>query len=93
MPFSWVLFHATCWWRLGVVLYDQQSAAKSRKDLEQARALIGVLAIQRPDDLKDLWQELCERGAFWRDKATASLAQMPNEIALALGKDNVDTSI
>ncbi|WP_182551652.1 GSU2403 family nucleotidyltransferase fold protein [Phyllobacterium myrsinacearum] len=35
---------------------DHRSAAKSRKDLEQARALIGVLAIQRPYDLKHLWQ-------------------------------------
>ncbi|RZS76904.1 hypothetical protein EV217_5138 [Phyllobacterium myrsinacearum] len=72
---------------------DQQSAAKSRKDLEQARALISVLAIQRPDDLKDLWQELCERGSSWREKAIASLAQMPAEIALALGEDDLGSSI
>ena len=33
-----------------------RSAAKSRKDLQQAQALIAVLARQRPDDLKDLWR-------------------------------------
>jgi hypothetical protein len=55
-----------------------QSAAKSRKDLDQAEALIGVLARQRPDDLKDLWQELCGRGPSWRKNARASLAKLPN---------------
>lgn len=53
---------------------DQQSAEKSRKDLDQAHALISILAIQRPDDLKDFWNELCERGMSWRVKAIAGLA-------------------
>ena len=65
---------------------DQQSAAKSRKDLDQAHALISILAVQRPDDLKDLWHELCERGTSWRVKATASLAQLPEDVRLALGE-------
>ena len=65
---------------------DPQSAAKSRKDLDQAHALISILAVQRPDDLKDLWHELCERGTSWRAKATASLAQLPEDVRLALGE-------
>lgn len=65
---------------------DPRSAAKSRKDLNQAEALIQVLARQRPDDVKDLWQELCERGSSWREKAMASVVQMPREIAVALGE-------
>jgi hypothetical protein len=65
---------------------DQHSAAKSRKDLDQAHALISILAVQRPDDLKDLWHELCERGTSWRVKATASLAQLPEDVRLALGE-------
>ena len=35
-----------------------RSAAKAKKDLQQAQALIAVLARQRPDDLKDIWREL-----------------------------------
>jgi len=68
---------------------DQRSAAKSRKDIEQAGALISILAHQRPGDLKDLWLELCERGAGWRQKAVASLAMLPPEIVAALGDESV----
>ena len=64
---------------------DQQSAAKSRKDLDQAAALIDVLSVQRPDDLRDFWEELCDRGASWKDMALASLRQMPESAAIALG--------
>lgn len=65
---------------------DPRSAAKSRKDLDQAGALIQILSVQRPGDLKDLWQELCDRGPSWREKAMASLAQLPEPIAEALGE-------
>ena len=64
---------------------DPRSAAKSRKDLEQARALIGVLSQVRPDDLKDLWQELCARGSSWEAKARASLAMLPEWVSEAVG--------
>ncbi len=60
------------------------SAAKSRKDLAQAEALIGVLARQRPDDLKDLWNDLCSRGPAWRQKACASLGKLPPWVSRAL---------
>lgn len=66
---------------------DLRSASKSRKDLDQARALIQVLSIQRPDELRDLWQELCGRGPTWREKAVASVRQLPKEIAEALGEE------
>lgn len=56
-------------------------------DLDQARALIQVLSVQRPDDLKDLWQELCGRGPSWREKAMAAVRQLPEEIAQALGEE------
>ncbi len=65
---------------------NSQSAAKSRKDLEQAEALIGILARCRPDDLVDLWQELCARGPAWRKNATASLRMMPEWVRAALGE-------
>jgi hypothetical protein len=66
---------------------NAHSAAKSRKDLDQAEALIAVLARQRPDDLKDLWQELCERGPSWRKNARASLAKLPNWAQAAVGQE------
>ncbi len=62
----------------------QRSAAKSRKDIDQAAALIGVLARHRPDDLRDIWQELCERGAGWQEKAIRSLALLPAGISAAV---------
>jgi hypothetical protein len=57
---------------------------KARKDLDQAKALIEVLALHRPDDLKDIWAELRERGPSWRQKADRSLMRLPTEIAAAL---------
>lgn len=62
------------------------SAAKSRKDLAQAQALIGALSRHRPDDLKDLWSDLCSRGPSWREKARASLARLPPWVRAALGE-------
>jgi hypothetical protein len=66
-----------------------RSAAKSRKDLQQAEALIGVLARQRPDDLRDMWQELCDRGPSWRSKAQASLATLPDWVSDAVGASKI----
>jgi hypothetical protein len=63
-----------------------QSAAKSRKDLAQAEALIGVLSRHRPDDLKDLWGDLCARGPGWQEKARASLTKLPRWVHTALGE-------
>ncbi|MEL6061416.1 GSU2403 family nucleotidyltransferase fold protein [Methylobacterium sp. DCY52] len=66
---------------------DARSQAKARKDLQQAASLITVLAEARPDDLRNLWLELCERGPSWRRKAMQALSQLPPEIAAALGAD------
>ena len=66
---------------------DQRSAAKARKDLDQATSLIEVLSVARPDDLTDLWAELCDRGPQWQKMALASLRQMPESIAIALGEE------
>lgn len=66
---------------------NAQSAAKGKKDIEQAGALIRVLQIIRPDDLRDLWVELCERGENWKAMALKSLERLPTEVGLALGDD------
>ena len=62
-----------------------RNAAKAKKDLQQAQALIGVLARQRPDDLNDMWRELCDRGPSWRSKAQASVAAFEDWVADAVG--------
>lgn len=68
-----------------------RSAAKSRKDLDQAAALIAILSRYRPHDLTDFWQELCDRGPTWQEKATASLSMLPDWAAQALvGKQPAD---
>jgi hypothetical protein len=61
-----------------------RSRIKARKDLDQAEALIRVLAKQRPGDLEDLWRELRERGPSWRQKADAALRQLPQDIQILL---------
>ena len=62
-----------------------RSQAKARKDLEQAAALIGILAQLRPDELRDAWQELSDRGASWREKADRSLQLLPEARAVIEG--------
>ena len=56
-----------------------QSQAKAKKDLQQADALIRVLAADRPGELEDAWAELRERGPSWRTKANRAIAQLPPE--------------
>lgn len=62
---------------------NPRSQAKAGKDIEQASALIEILAELRPDDLADAWIELLERGPAWRQKAARGwrrLAQTPQAI-------------
>jgi len=41
-------------------------SAKTSKDIDQAAALFGVLAVKRPQELRDAWQEAFKRGKKWR---------------------------
>lgn len=61
-----------------------RSQEKARKDLNQATALIEVLAAQRPHDLRDLWDDLREQGTSWRRKAERSLGLLPDVARRAL---------
>lgn len=54
-----------------------RSQAKSRKDLQQADALVRVLASDRPHDLEAAWREMRQRGPSWRLKADRAVAQLP----------------
>lgn len=51
--------------------------AKSRKDRGQAAFLIQVLAEDRPDDLREAYDDALSRGPRWRERLDASLARMP----------------
>jgi hypothetical protein len=55
------------------------SQAKSRKDLQQADALIRVVAADRPDELEEAWHELASRGPSWRTKVERATRQLPED--------------
>jgi hypothetical protein len=55
------------------------SQAKSAKDLQQADALIRVLAADRPDELREAWEELRSRGPSWRTKADRATKRLPED--------------
>ncbi|MFC3695537.1 GSU2403 family nucleotidyltransferase fold protein [Chenggangzhangella methanolivorans] len=48
---------------------DARSAARLRKNVQQAGALIEALARQWPGSLRDAWEKLASCGASWREKA------------------------
>jgi len=50
--------------------------AKIDKDLKQAEALIDILAVRRPHDLRDAWGEAKGRGPKWRELVTAGLSMI-----------------
>jgi len=56
--------------------------AKSRKDRGQAAFLIAVLAEDRPDDLREAWEDALSRGPRWRTRLEATLARMPETAAV-----------
>lgn len=53
---------------------------KARKDIAQAAALIETLLEDRPEDLRDAWDDLIGRGPKWRSAATKALRQLPSEL-------------
>lgn len=61
--------------------------AKSRKDRAQAAFLIEALAQDRPDDLREAWQDARTRGPRWRERLESSLARMPATKAVLVGLD------
>lgn len=54
--------------------------AKQEKDLQQAAALLDLLAQKRPYELKDVWKEAIQRGKRWRQLLTEGLSQVPADI-------------
>ncbi len=54
-----------------------EDALKSEKDRRQAAFLIDVLAQDRPDELRDAYDDALSRGRKWRARLDASLKRMP----------------
>lgn len=58
-----------------------QDALKSEKDRRQAAFLIAVLAEDRPDELREAYDDALARGPRWRDRIAATLERMPDAAA------------
>lgn len=55
------------------------SRDKARKDIEQAAALIRVLAEDRPDELEDAFNEAYDRGPSWRRHIDSGMRRLPKD--------------
>ncbi|QDY71347.1 GSU2403 family nucleotidyltransferase fold protein [Qingshengfaniella alkalisoli] len=64
---------------------DGIDGLKSRKDVAQAKFLVGVLAHDRPDELSEALEDARSRGPRWRDRISATLEREP-EIAQTLSE-------
>ena len=58
--------------------------AKARKDMEQAAALIRVLAEDRPDELEDAYLDAYRRGPSWRAHIEKGVRRLPSDARQAL---------
>jgi hypothetical protein len=63
--------------KLIVARRRREGAAKRDKDVQQAAALLGLLAEKRAQDLGDAWEEARGRGRTWRQLIDEGLAQLP----------------
>lgn len=66
---------------------DGPDTLKARKDRAQAEFLIRVLAEDRPEDLREAWQDARDHGPAWRARLEATLARMPAVAQLLRGLD------
>jgi hypothetical protein len=56
---------------------DGPDSLKARKDRLQAEFLMAALAEDRPDDLREAYEDAVARGPRWRERLEASLARAP----------------
>jgi hypothetical protein len=61
---------------------DGNTSAKARKDRLQAELLIGLLAEERPEGLREALENARSRGRRWRERIDGSLARMPEAAKL-----------
>ncbi|MHB1219622.1 MAG: GSU2403 family nucleotidyltransferase fold protein [Alphaproteobacteria bacterium] len=62
------------------------STAKARKDIDQAAALIRVLATDRPDELEAAYKEAHGRGPSWQEALENGLRRLPSDAKESLSK-------
>lgn len=55
---------------------NSKQPEKASKDLLQAATLIDYLSAERPDDLRDAWEDLLSRGKGWSSRAGEALKAM-----------------
>ena len=58
--------------------------SKIGKDVAQAAALIEILLEDRPDDLREAWNDLIARGPKWKTATIAGLNRLPEALRNAL---------
>jgi hypothetical protein len=56
-----------------------EGAAKRDKDLQQAEALLDMLAQKRPYELKSAWTEAIQRGQTWRQLVHEGMTQLASQ--------------
>jgi hypothetical protein len=56
---------------------DGADSLKARKDRQQAAFLIKALAEDRPEDLKEAYEDAMERGARWRERLGRGISRAP----------------
>jgi hypothetical protein len=56
---------------------DGADSLKARKDRRQAAFLIDALTEDRPDDLREAYEDAMSRGPRWRERLAASIARYP----------------
>jgi hypothetical protein len=61
-----------------MVAVERQDQTKSAKDLMQAEALVGALAVKRPLELAAAWHEAWQVGPRWREKLEAGRERLPS---------------
>ena len=59
---------------------DSTGRIRARKDLEQAALLVRVLASDRPEELREAWEEMRERGPSWRESADRGRNALPLDV-------------
>lgn len=62
-----------------------ENALKSEKDRRQAVFLIEMLAEDRPDELRDAYEDALSRGPKWRMRIEATLARIPETASVLNG--------
>lgn len=60
-----------------IVASRRHDRLKAQKDIKQAQFLISVLAEDRPDELKQAWEDAIQNGARWQEHLNRSLERAP----------------